>query len=362
MNYAHGYSIRYPGHECGCRETDDPNLFKEVNESIAKIGVPWYNVFGNHDFNRGATHDQYSDETFERFYGPSTYAFEYGQVAFVVLKNIFFDASGKYKAHLADTQIAFIKNYLSVVPDEKLVVVLMHAPLIRCDNRQELFALLEKRLHTFSVSAHTHTMAHVFVDEKQGWAGAKPHHHFINATVCGGWWCGVKDESGIPHATMNDGAPNGYSVITFDGNEYSIRFKAARRPPDYQMNIYVPDDIPQSSLDTLPVTVNVFAGSVRSKVAMQLNGQGDWVPLEFKPMRDPGVAAMGALNPFLQSVVNGVELDSLFGWQMDPPSVSYHMWMAQLPRNLSVGTHLLKVRTTDMFGQTWTASRIFRVR
>lgn len=341
---------------------DDPALFKEINESIAQIGIPWYNVFGNHDYNRGAKDDHFTDETYERFYGPSTYAFEYGQVVFISLKNVYFDSTGKYKSLFTPQQLNFVSNYLSVVPDDKLVVLVMHAPLIRCDNRNEMFAILQKKPNTLSIAGHTHTMAHVFADEKLGWTAEKPHHHFINATVCGSWWCGIKDETGIPHATMNDGGPNGYSEVTFDGNQYSILFKAARRPADYQMNIYLPDDIEKASLDTISLIVNVFAGSPRSTVEFQIDQDLKKTPLIYTPMEDPGITAMQVYNPFLQSSVNGKKLDTIFGWEMDEPTKSYHIWKGTLPKNLSTGTHRLTVTTKDMFGQSWTAHRIFRIR
>ncbi|MFC5408852.1 calcineurin-like phosphoesterase C-terminal domain-containing protein [Larkinella bovis] len=341
---------------------DDPNLFGEINAGVAQIGIPWYNTFGNHDFNRGATDDQFSDETFERFYGPSTYAFEYGQVAFIVLKNIYFTPDGKYKSQFTDTQIDFVRNYLKHVPENKLVVLVMHAPLVRSGNRNELFQLLEKRPHTFSVSGHTHTMAHVFADSKWGWNGPKPHHHFINATVCGSWWVGLKDETGIPHATMNDGAPNGYSILTFNGNQYKIQFKAARRPADYQMNIYLPEEQSPANWDTTQVVVNVFAGSARSTVEMQVPGQTGWIPLSLKPSGDPAVAAMAQLGPFLDATVDGTKLEKVFGWKMDEPETSHHIWRGSMPKNIPKGTHRLSIRTTDQFGQTYSASRIFRVR
>ncbi|GAB3179216.1 calcineurin-like phosphoesterase C-terminal domain-containing protein [Telluribacter humicola] len=341
---------------------DDPNLFQEINQSISQIGIPWYNVFGNHDFNRGAPDDRYTDETFERYYGPSTYAFEYGQVVFISLKNVYFNPEGKYKAHFTEQQLDFVRNYLALVPDDKLVVLVMHAPIVSCDNRKELFDILKARPHTLSIAGHTHKMAHVFADEKLDWHGPKPHHHFINATVCGSWWCGIRDETGIPHATMNDGAPNGYSLLTFDGNSYSIRFKAARRPADYQMNIYLPDDIPQAGLNTTSLVVNVFAGSSRSKVEMKIKGHTDWNEIAYTPMHDPGVAAMQVYNPFLEAKVNDTQLDTVFGWQMDSPEMSYHMWEGKLPAGLPVGTHLLMIRTQDMFGQVYTGHRIFRVR
>ncbi len=341
---------------------DDPNLFKEINETISQIGIPWYNVFGNHDYNRGATDDRFSDETYERFYGPSTYAFEYGQVVFISLKDVYFDSAGKYKSHFTEQQLDFVKNYLAHVPQDKLIVLVMHAPIVACDNRKEMFDILKDRPYTLSVAGHTHTMAHVFADEKMGWNGKTPHHHFINATVCGSWWCGIKDEAGIPHATMNDGGPNGYSEISFDGNRYSILFKAARRPADYQMNIYLADDISQTALDTTALLVNVFAGSARSKIELKVDGSEAWSLMEYTPMRDPGVAAMGVYNPFLLSVVNGTKMDTVFGWAMDDPTISRHIWKGKLPANLSSGTHRLTVRSTDMFGQVAIGHRIFRVR
>ncbi len=341
---------------------DDPNLFAEINGSIGQIGVPWYNIFGNHDFNRGASDDQFSDETFERFYGPSTYAFEEGQVAFVGLKNVYFGPDGKYKGHFTEAQIAFVKNYLAHVPDDKLVVLLMHIPIVICDNRKEIFQLIEKRPHTFSTSGHTHTMINFWVDEKYGWTHPTPHHHFVNATISGSWWCGLKDETGIPHATMNDGTPNGYSILTFDGNKYAIRFKAARRPDDYQMNIYWPDELSKAELDTTQLRVNVFAGSARTKVEFQLAAQTNWTPLMLTPQRDPGNMLMFQQSAYLEATVNDTKLDKIFGWSMDKPSVSTHIWQGKLPTDLPPGTHRLTVRTTDAFGKTYTSHRIFRVR
>lgn len=341
---------------------DDPNLFAEINGSIGQIGVPWYNIFGNHDFNRGASDDQFSDETFERYYGPSTYAFEEGQVALIGLKNVYFGPDGKYKGHFTEAQIAFVKNYLAHVPDDKLVVLLMHIPIVICDNRKEIFQLIEKRPHTFSTSGHTHTMINFGVDEKYGWTSPTPHHHFVNATISGSWWCGLKDETGIPHATMNDGTPNGYSFLTFDGNKYAIRFKAARRPDDYQMNIYWPDELAKAELDTTQLRVNVFAGSARSKVEFQLTGQTNWTPLALTPQRDPGNMLMFQQSAYLEATVNDTKLDKIFGWSMDKPSVSTHIWQGKLPKDLPLGTHRLTVRTIDAFGKTYTSHRIFRVR
>jgi hypothetical protein len=340
---------------------DDPNLFDAVSKSTAQIGIPWYYAFGNHDNNRDALEMEHSDETFERYFGPSTYAFEYGNVSFIVIRDIMFYEPGKYKSEYTPAQLEFVKNYLQFVPDERLIVIMQHAPLMITRNHRRLFEIIDQRPHTFSIAGHTHRMSHAFFGKEQQWKGDQPHHHFITATVSGSWWCGVKDELGIPHATMNDGAPNGYSILHFTGNQYKIEFKAARRPSDYQMNIYLEDDIPQSSLDTTQIVVNVFAGSSHSVTKYRIKGQTDWISMQYEPMRDPGNMKMHLLSPYLDIVKDDIRLDAVFGWKMDYPSVSTHIWKSKLPSVMRSGTYLLEVQSTDMFGQQHSGKRIFRI-
>ncbi|HTN69205.1 MAG TPA: calcineurin-like phosphoesterase C-terminal domain-containing protein [Dysgonamonadaceae bacterium] len=340
---------------------DEPELMKDVAAGIAHIGIPWYNVFGNHDYDRGEKSNDERDATFQKFFGPSTYAFEYSEVVFIALNNIFFTPDSKYITHFTDDQLAFVKNYLDKVSKNKLVVLMMHSPIVSSDNREEMYRLLESRKHTFSISGHVHEQINVFINEGMGWKGDKPHHHLINATVCGSWWCGLKDEVGIPHATMNDGAPNGYSVITFDGNKYSVRFKAARRPDNYQMNIYLPEEIEKSSVDTTTVLVNVFAGSENSVVEMSIDNR-NWIKMESFKTIDPEVLRMHELSPLLNEKINGQKLDEVLGWTMDYPSISHHIWKATLPSGIQPGTHKVSIRAIDMFDQPYFDHRIFRVK
>ncbi|MBI2424969.1 MAG: calcineurin-like phosphoesterase C-terminal domain-containing protein [Candidatus Hydrogenedentes bacterium] len=339
---------------------DDAGLFDEINGSIAQLGIPWYNVFGNHDTNRDGPGDALSDETFERVYGPTYYAFEYGSVAFIVLDNILVRDDGGYDSRFTESQIAFVANYLAHVPQEKLVVLAMHAPLFSTKNAVDLYRLIEQRPHTFSTAAHTHTLINTFITERQGWGGEKPHHHFVNGTVCGSWWCGIQDEMGIPHAVMNDGAPNGYAFASFSGNTYTLRYQAARRPADYQMNIYLPDDLVAASAAETGITVNFFMGNEQSIVEMRLGNEGAWTALAQTRGEDPQNAVLHQMNPFLEQRVLDRPLDEVFGWQMDAPSKTMHLWKGQLPANPPVGTQTITVRATDMFGQVWTAHRIVR--
>lgn len=340
---------------------DEPWLFDEIAESTGTIGIPWYYVYGNHDREKGMKGNKGAEDDFIKNFGPANYAFQYGKTAFISLNNVDFKDEGGYRAYFSDNQLKFVDAYLKHVPDDHLVVLFMHIPIIASHNRDEMYRLLEKRSHVLTVSGHTHELANVFIGKKDNWNGNKPLHLFVNGTVSGSWWCGTKDELGIPHATMNDGAPNGYAIIRFEGNQYNIQYKAARRPADYQMNIYLPDEISLSALDTTSVLVNIFNGSEKSQVSMQLDNKDGWITMEQTVSRDPACLAMHEVSKYLDAEVEGKKLDELFGWKMDYPSKSHHFWKTALPRELKPGTHKLTVQTTDMYGNTYIAHRVFRV-
>ena len=42
-------------------------------------------------------------------------------------------------------------------------------------------------------------------------------------------------------------------------------------------------------------------------------------------------------------------------------SESTHLWKAELPRDLAVGSHWIEVRSTDMFGQIDLGRRLIRI-
>ncbi len=138
-------------------------------------------------------------------------------------------ARANIAAGWATSRSQFIRNDLAMIPADQMVVLMMHIPIVGVHDREELYRLIEKRPFCISISGHTHHHEHRYIKKEDGWLGPEPHHHIINVTVCGSWWSGAPDERGIPHATMADGAPNGYSIISFDGTKYRARLQS-RRP------------------------------------------------------------------------------------------------------------------------------------
>jgi len=334
---------------------DKLSLYGRYNAVVSTIGIPWFNIHGNHDMNYDVKSDELADETWERVFGPPTYSFDWGGVHFIILDDVMYDGHvkrGKYHSELA-RHLTFIENDLKHVPDEKLVVLMMHIPIVETRDRAKLFALLQERPHTFSLSAHWHIQQHFFLGPKEGWHGKTPHHHLVHATACGSWWQGAPDEFGIPHTMMRDGAPNGYSIITFDGHDYSVRFKATRRPAGDQMSIFLPSSVLRSKAGKTEVIVNVYAGSPRSTVEMRVRQGSPWTPMTRVHRTDPYYTALVASQTG-KTPPNGRRLRAGVN--------SPHIWTATLPADLPVGPHVVQIRTRDMFGQTASGRRVIRIR
>ena len=334
---------------------DNLSLFGSLNQTIALIGIPWYNVIGNHDLNFEAKLDRYSDETFERVYGPPYYSYDYGKVHFIVLDNVDWNHDDQrnratYRGSFGKRQLAFVKADLARVPKDRLVMLMMHIPLTTTGDRKDLYRLIEKRPYTLSISGHTHWQAHQFIDRGDGWMGAKPHHHIVNVTVSGSWWKGAKDERGIPHTIMRDGAPNGYSIITFDGAKATFDFKAARFPKSHQLRIHAPISIAGKDSAKTMVYVNVFSGSKKSTVKLRVNG-GPWAELKKTDEVDPYYVQLREAE--VKRKAPGPELNA--------PTISHHLWKGPLPANLIKGPHTLEALTRDMYGREFTARRVIRV-
>jgi hypothetical protein len=317
------------------------NLFEPYNHVMSQMGIPVWNTLGNHDINFDVPGDDASDETWERVYGPATYSFNWANVHFIVIDNVYYGGGGEqtgggYSGHITEKHLQFVKNDLQQVPVNRLVVLAMHIPLTSC-NAADLLALLQGRPHTLSLSGHTHDIEHKFLGPDYGWPNTGEHHHLTNGALCGIHWLGAPDEYGIPHAMTHCGSPNGYTIAIFKDNTYSMRFKAPRRPADDQMHVFLPSRLKVTEAAGTEVIVNVYLGSEKNVTEMKID-QGKWVRMEREIREDP----------YLQKVINPAH----------PLSQVTHIWVAKLPAGLSAGGHTIHIRTKDMFGQVFTASRI----
>ena len=229
-----------------------------------------------------------------------------------------------------------------------MVVLMMHIPIMGIGDKADFFKLIERRPYCVSISGHTHDHRHLFLGKDDGFNGPQKHHHIVNVTVSGSWWSGAKNDNGIPHATMADGAPNGYSVMTFDRDGYKLDFKAAGRPASEQMRIHLPTTFDTNESGQQEIWVNVYNGSEFSKVSMSLDDSGKSIELEKKLVNDPYFEILS-------------ERDKDIEPKLAKPKVSHHLWNAKLPAGITPGAHLIRVQTIDRHGRTYQSHRSIRV-
>ena len=334
-------------------DVNDENfsLFEPYLAETAKVGVPWYNLMGNHDMDYEAQDDRQSDDAFETFVGPANYAFNYAQTHFLVLDDVLYPnpRGGKgYWGGFREDQKRFIENDLRLVDKDKLVVVAFHIPMlgenaIRPEDKQFLFDQLKDFPHVLLMSAHLHRQIQLFHTAEDGWAGAKPLHEFNAGATCGDFYSGYLDTDSVPCSMMSDGTPKGYAYLKVDGNTYRIDYKVAGRPADYRMSVNVPRQVVQDRYTPAFITVNFFMGSERDEVLCRIDG-GEWKRMKREEVIDPD-------HDYMVQRWNRDDAPKLARW----PAASYpstHIWRLRVPSALPLGKHKVEIKVTDMFGQT----------
>jgi len=151
---------------------------------------------------------------------------------------------------------------------------------------------------------------------------------------------------------MSDGGPNGYSIMEFDGAKYSLEFRAAGRPAEYQMNIYAPESVKPSDLEATNVLVNVFAGSDKTRVDMRVGEKSEWVQMEQKAMNDPA---------YERELLEELKWEKRNWTELPKPHATPHIWSGKMPSELSQGTHLIEVRATETDGKSVINRRVIRI-
>ncbi|MFA4868985.1 MAG: calcineurin-like phosphoesterase family protein [Pedobacter sp.] len=342
---------------------NNPDLFMPYIKAIKKIGIPWYNLMGNHDINFDVKEDKYSDESFEAHFGPADYAFNYGDVHFIVLDDILYPdpRDGKsYWGGLRKDQLEFVANDLKFVPKDKLVVIAFHIPIgeagnnegFREEDRKRLFELLADFPNTLSLSAHTHNQRQIFFLKKDGWKQEKAHHHYNVGTTSGNWYSGELNDQGVPVSTMSDGTPKGYAFINFKGNQYDVDYKVAGKSKEYQIEISAPKVVQHDLKTSAGIYANFFMGSEKDVLVYRVDG-GAWKKMAYMPESDPS---------FLDILHKWDHTETLLsGRRPGAASDCHHLWRAAVPVNLAPGEHTIEVKATDMYGKTFTQTKTYKI-
>ncbi len=368
---------------------DDLAFYGRFNRMMGSAGIPWHACPGNHDMNYEASDDALSRETFKRVYGARHHAFQYGGATFILLDNVEYLgtdparplAAGHYRGRFGPRQLAFVRNVLAHVPRDSLVVISHHIPLYTLlasepananTDTPDLLAAIATHPNCISFSGHTHTNEHWYLgaDGKPVPTGNAPagHHHHVLSAVSGSWWSGPGDVRGIPVALATDGAPSGFHLLSVDGNRATTRLIPSHDPSrgllrivldsqahelspellsEYAPGALLTGPIAAAQIGSTRMVVNVFDGGPHSTVELAV---GDGAFAAMQPVL--------RIDPFVQEVY-GRNATTRKPWVK--PELSSHLWQADLPATLGVGTHRLHVRATDEYGDRHAASMVLEV-
>ena len=346
---------------------DDLSLYPALNAVTAIAVAPWLHAPGNHDLDLDAGDDADSLLTFRNNYGPDTFAWEEQEASFIVLDDVIHRPGPgvAYIGGLREDQFNVLEAYLPTAPKDRLLVVAVHIPMFEADgrdsfrdaDRERLFALLDDFPHVLLLSGHSHTQRHVFHDAASGWHGRQPLHEYNVGAASGAFWSGVEGGDGIPDATMADGTPNGYALLTVrSGGDYDLAWHPAG--PDNSpavtaaMALHAPRVLRHGAYPAAAVYANVFMGMADTRVEYRIDG-GQWRPMERSRRPDPRLLAENARDDAAMA---------LRGYDRAPEAQpSTHLWRGALPTDLAIGEHRVEVRAFDRWQGEQLASIRYRL-
>lgn len=314
---------------CGDIMFDDLSLYPEYERAVREMGIPFFQVVGNHDLNMDATTDEASTATFCERFGPRYYSFDRGFVHYIVLDDVFWHSQG-YFGYIDDLQWEWLTQDLSYIEPGRPVVVFAHIPGMSTrrlrlgeskpdishsiTNRERLYRILEP-YNAHLISGHTHENEHVF----EGGI-----HEHIHGAVCGAWWSGP---------ICYDGTPNGYGVYEITGERVRWRYKSTGYDQDYQMRVY-----PRGADPSAPTEI----------VANIWDADPSWEVRWFEDGIQKGqMSRRTGRDPLSIELHTGTALPERRPWV--EPVLHNHLFYAPV----SPGTKEVRVVATDRFDRTY---------
>ncbi|CAM4052796.1 N terminal of Calcineurin-like phosphoesterase [Pedobacter westerhofensis] len=231
---------------------DNHALFPEYNAAIAKLGIPFFQVIGNHDMDYRMGGDETSDVTFKNFYGPTYYSFNRGKAHYIVLDDVrYLGTEREYDGYITEEQLAWLAKDLEHVAQDQLIIINLHIPVYSgVKNNAAFYQVLRAYKNVHVMSGHTHYHDNNFSN------GVYEHNH---GTVCGAWWTGP---------VCTDGTPRGYGVYEVNGTDLKWYYKSTGLPKENQISLYVEKQDSQMRL-----LANIWDYDPRWKISYFLDGK-----------------------------------------------------------------------------------------
>lgn len=396
---------------------DDLSLYADVKELTSLTNGPARFLPGNHDLDFDAKTAEHSFDTFREQMAPEYFSYDVGNVHVLALNTVRYpctpeedNADGKrprcndpennprYNGAMDAEQLAWLEQDLANVPEDRLIVVASHIPLLtfadegsavhQVDQLHEVYELLEGR-PAVAVAGHTHTIENMKTgDLFKGWHDifgieGLPFPHIVAGAISGDWYSGAMTEEGYPVAVGRDGGRPGILTLDIKGNSFMERYTVAGEDDrvQTQLGLNTPHyrewyqdrrawnrtrqgDAPELGDPTVVsrkdlagttwLTTNFWIGSTGATVEVSIDGGPAHQATRTQQARgedqlvgpewsDPHAVAQQLIN-------GGSVADRMI-----------HLWRLELPTDLAAGTHQARVTATDAYGRQFSDTLNFKV-
>ncbi len=210
-----------------------PLMFKALHQDV--MGVPVFNVMGNHDNKAKAaisaessSIDLDAQRNFEYKFGPVNYSFDRGNAHIIAMDYIISQAKGAsdYSLGFKDSDLEWLRQDLSYVDKSKLIIFCAHIPLrnATATNVKAVIDLLSEFASVHIMTGHTH-----YAQNFESYTTGNIFEH-VHGAACGAWWW----------STVNvDGTPNGYAVYNIKESQIADwYYKAVGYDKEFQLRMY----------------------------------------------------------------------------------------------------------------------------
>jgi len=206
------------------------SLYKMYDSLMARFDMPVYNAMGNHEafgiYEKSgvdASHPEFGKKMFENRIGPRYQAFDHKGWKFFILDSFEATEEKKYRGHIDEEQMEWLKNQLDTIPQDKPIAIVSHIPFVTVGtqllkgslaanepnivvtNSKDVLSLFEGHNLQIVLQGHLHVQEYIEFN------GLK---FLTGGAVSGRWWRGA-----------NNGMPESYVKLQVSSSQISHEFK-----------------------------------------------------------------------------------------------------------------------------------------
>ena len=221
---------------------DDLSLYPQVRELTGMLNGPARFLPGNHDLDFDSTSSEHTFDTYRANLGPEYYSYDVGQAHVVALNTVEYPVGDPHAGttSLDERQLEWLRNDIAQVPENRLIVLAAHIPLLdyadqgqhQAPGRAGHGGLRAARGPRGRRARRPHATASRTCAKATAWQGwsdvfgvdGLPFTHITAGAISGDWYSGPCSPRATRRALQRDGGQPGVLTLDINGTDVEERF------------------------------------------------------------------------------------------------------------------------------------------